>query len=231
MAFYKGYKRHSYGRKRTYGMSKGYRKYKKSRYGGKGLVKMIKAVTLKVAETKSATNDPYWTGAINNTGSLSGGIYQYIAKGTDPNQRVGAKITCRGIKWFGLLMGGQTGAVGDDLWNQIRIVIFTAPSTTVLADLGTAPSITTIWTHENVRKYQKVLYDKKFFLRSNAISGNGYLPALRKFKVWIKLNDIMTWSSGTNTNKDIFIYAVSDSSAIPHPSIVEDSITRYWKDI
>lgn len=211
---------------------KGTRKGRK-RSSAKSITAIVRHEMGKELETKMVTNLPYWTGNITTTGALSGGLFTYITLGTSANQRIGDEIHCRGIRWSGIMKGGQSGSGGitDDAWNRVTIVIFEGAAGLTLSSLGTsAPQNDTIWNKEYVQNIGKVMYKRTFLLKPGGVDGSGYQIAVQQFHIYVKLNMKITYYSTNKPDKDYYVYAVSDSGASPYPSIPSDNMTIYYKD-
>lgn len=226
------YKKRGYRKYTKYGNRKRY--YNRRKGSKKNLAKMVKAITLKQVETKFKSWNPYdATTAITSTGRMPGaGFFGGLTQGTGRDQRVGDKILAKGIRWTGLLEGGQSQGALDDDYNLVRIVIFKAnKAQMVVGDMGaTAPVMENIFNKENIRYLNQVVYDKKILLKSPGLSGAGYMTASKKIKIWIPLKDTIKWTASNLPDYDFYYWMISDSTAAPSPAFANDQLTIYWKD-
>lgn len=161
-----------------------------------------------------------------------------ITCGYDISQRIGRKISISSFSLEGVLHGGQSGVVADDRYNTVRFVLglwrhntpcvtnaFTMDSLINKAGFSSTGGVSL------VRKYR----DFKVILTSPSPDTTGYMPALKKIKIFIKFRKPLVISfpsvSATSTQNTYFVLSMlSDSSLPPNPGFIAGSYTITWYD-
>lgn len=158
-----------------------------------------------------------------------------IITGTGEGTRVGHEILLRGI-YLNFAVQCASGTES----NNFRICIirpkgtFTTTSVAALAQqiFANQASASTQWLQPIDTDFFDVLYDKKRYIMPQDISGVGsvqerFFTKFLKFKNGIR----MKWNEAdSQPNRDIFLVAISDSSAVSHPGAVAGFCRLYYKD-
>jgi len=159
-------------------------------------------------------------------------LAQLVANGPGINQRIGNAISATAVDIIGTLIGGQSNLVTDDAFNTVRISL-------VEGFPGTSPSGWTVSSLLDPRYFtsmNKVWFDKIIVLRSPSKDSTGYMPAVKEFKVKIRLPRVpflYTGNSGASIkNSELYLCMVSDSSLAPNPGFKSsDTVTFEYSDM
>lgn len=221
------------------------RKFTRSSRKRKPSVKrIVRKEISKAIETKEATFDHSGTGmssigngGVGNAVTLFGHAAN-IAQGTADGQRIGNQITMRGIRYYFPIQN----AVGERI-NHVR-VLYVMPHR-YFPDSGTAATITSdvfgtaswnMFSPVNTDKY-KVLLDKFLYFRnvSNAGSTADSNPETKLIKGFLKINKKIQYdyegiSGATRPDQEVYLLAISDSTAIPNPGALGGYSRVFYKD-
>lgn len=162
-----------------------------------------------------------------------------IAMGGDLGQRIGRKIAVNSFYLDGVLQGGQTNLATDDRFNTVRFVLglwrsrtpCTANSLTMSSMINKSGYGVTGGA-SLIRKFR----DFKVILSTPGADSTGYLPAVRKVRIYVKFRrpiTILFPASAATTTQSMFLIlsVISDSVAIPNPGFTNGSFTLSWYDI
>lgn len=162
-----------------------------------------------------------------------------IAMGGDLGQRIGRKIAVNSFYLDGVLQGGQTNLATDDRFNTVRFVLglwrsrtpCTANSLTMSSMINKSGYSVTGGA-SLIRKFR----DFKVILSTPGADSTGYLPAVRKVRIYVKFRrpiTILFPASAATTTQSMFLIlsVISDSVAIPNPGFTSGSFTLSWYDI
>lgn len=227
--------------RRTYRPAKGRRTYRRKRT----FQKAVKAVIKKTIETK----EKFYPNTAVGGGGMSfysigyGGassittLCSGITQGVAGNQRVGRSIFLRGIYiWFPIGPG--------DSQNYVRIIVARPKGGSVNAstnvataaiDLlsGATSSGTQFLNPIDTDKYQ-VYYDKCVFVHKQPLDGNSSttVEPIKWIRKYIKINRKIEYLDDTSSNcvEDIWMYGISDSSAVTHPGAIAGFVKLYYQD-
>lgn len=167
-------------------------------------------------EEKKNTELKYYDQALtSNAISSSGTIFALsnMGQGNSNDKRLGQQINPKSI-----LM--RFDLFASDSTNSIRLILFkwfdqASPSIATVLENTTWPTLSPL-NLTNSRRSIKVIYDN---LVSTSISTE---ITERVGKVYRKLAGKMNWADGTSGSPmggQLYLLAVSDSSAAPHPSL------------
>jgi hypothetical protein len=153
-----------------------------------------------------------------------------IAQGTDLSNRVGRSIRALTVDWDGTLVGGQSNLSTDDKYNTVRMIVWLG----VAVYIGTPGfSVGGYVDPRYFRQVQKVLFDKKYTLKSFARDSTGYMPAVLHVKDSVKLSlpvDFAGSTTDTECGLVPYVTIVSDSSASPSPGFTSGSLALRFTD-
>ena len=159
--------------------------------------------------------------------------------GADLNHRIGRKIAVTSFYLDGVLQGGQSNLAADDAFNTIRFVLGLwrerAPCTLNglnISSMINKSGYAVTGGVSLIRKYR----DFKVILSTPGADSTGYLPAVRKFKIYVKfrrpINIMFPATTATTTqNKFLILSVISDSVAPPNPGFISGTYSLSWFDI
>lgn len=152
-----------------------------------------------------------------------------IAQGTDLANRTGRSIRLVSVDWSGTLVGGQSNLSTDDKYNTVRIVVWYGVS-----GAGTPGfSVSGYLDPRYFNQVQRIIFDKKYTLKSFAPDSTGYMPAVLEVRESLRLNDLIQFSgTGTGVESGMvpYITIMSDSLAAPSPGFVTGSLAVRFTD-
>lgn len=234
-----GYRKKTYGR-RTYGKRTGYTKR---------VAKIAQNVVNKNIETKEITYpysavgiDPVLGGAASfgsvsyGSGAIVTQLTRGITTGVGDGGRIGNEIVLRGV-YINMAIQCASGTES----NNVRIVVirpkgqFSTSSTAALVQsiFNNATSSATQWLNPIDTDAFKVYYDKKMWIMPKDISATGNVTQkfVTRFLKFGKRGIKMTWNiSNSQPFRDIWVVAISDSTAVSHPGAIAGFIKIYYKD-
>lgn len=211
MAYYRK-RRGVYRRKARKGMRRG------------GMKRLVKRVLYSESETKYSAPTANIAQAIVFGGILHN-FHQspYFVQGVfGQTGYIGSTITNRRLALNYYIQAG------DDT-NQVRVIIGWSKKTLSLADIQTAvPSPLAPW-RQTVKK-ALILYDKLHMVDTNGDEGQQDC-IVRRLNISLRnMKTVFEGSSGPNVYGHLFMYVMSDSSAVPNPSIDFNYVLSY-KDV
>jgi len=151
--------------------------------------------------------------------------------GTYYYNRVGTAIVARDVQAFFQLQGGQANGVLDDRNNTVRIIVCTGP-----AGLGAPAFANFSVSNANDTRFfpgvHNILYDRRYSLQSPGRDSTGYMPAVLETSFHFRLNLPVVYSANAvnSNNVEIYLVAVSDSSAASHPFITNGAFLVSYTD-
>lgn len=217
------------------------RRRRRTRYGTKKIRRIARSVVMRSVETKEARYSYSSVGGSNyssvsyGAAAIVAGCFGAISQGTGQANRIGNAIFARGIRIYFPVQPG-------DNINNLRFVCVSAKSGTPTQPASTAlfvqnlfsngGSSATQWTYPIDTNRWKVHFDKTFFLKFMAVDGSTStsVPQTRFLKKFVKVNRKIFWDDGNNINNDVYLVAISDSSAVPHPGAIGGFVNCYFKD-
>lgn len=126
-----------------------------------------------------------------------------ISQGDAYNQRDGIKCTLKKIEFVGTLQGGALDlAAGDDMYNQVRLLITKGDKSSPL-NTGSYNFNTTEYATKKTDPnayaggVDRCLFDKTYILQGT-VGHNGYIPASKRIRVVKKVNIPLTFTPGSN---------------------------------
>jgi hypothetical protein len=193
----------------------------------------------KLVNAQKSYVDNFLTYSVNGTtGSIANMGLNTISQGTTLSQRTGDKITVKSITLNGFVQNALS-TLAADAFNNIRIIVLnvTQPNLTAsplaVTDFLEIANYLSLYKKRPAYKY-KVLYDKHWLTNSQTSGGATWQPVnpFRKhFTTTINFPKGLdvTYAPGTTTpiTNNIKILLLSDSLAIPHPSITFYSRINY----
>lgn len=162
-----------------------------------------------------------------------------IATGADVGQRLGRRIAINSFYLDGVLSGGQVNSNLDDAFNTVRFVLglwrSQGPCAANSLDIGSMINKSGYSATGGValiRKYR----DFKVILASPGADSSGYLPAVRKVRIYVKFRrpiNITFPATAATTTQSVFLIlsVISDSVAVPNPGFISGRYTLTWHDI
>lgn len=143
-----------------------------------------------------------------------------IGAGTEYYQRVGRRAFIHNVRLQGALVQGATNSVADDPYNTFKLaLVLAAPSFAPTTDWA----VTTPMGPQQVPGVIKVLWTCTYVVTAKAKDSTGYIPGVQLISEDIPVNTEFQWSSAADvaaSNTGLFLVAVSDSTAVPHPGFV-----------
>lgn len=199
------------------------RRYSRRRYSarrGRRTTRFLTKATFKRWQKKNIELK-YYDYELDSTVDYSGSVFatSLVPQGDGDTTRDGDKICCKALKIHGIIAAADT-------WNYVRLIVFVwkpsavaNPSTgQILVDTGAADAPQSFYVHD-YRKNFTVLWDKTFRV---AVSQPNLTIG---FKKYIRLKDlnINFITAGTSGQNHIYVMAISDSSAVSHPTVLYKS--------
>lgn len=169
------------------------------------------------------------------TTSGSGYNLTAIGTGSSQNNRVGNQIVLKSLRFKGSFYAGTSSLVGNDHNNEIRILVLKVKDPQDISTIAPNNIFTTYSSFStramvDTNKFT-VLYDKTKVTHNS--TEDAIVPAqfdfsinLRKMRVRYTSNQASTPSHG-----QLILYAVSDSSGIPHPTSYSCSVRLKYYDL
>lgn len=204
----------------------------------------VRSVILRTAEPKHQVVNLYtYFGAVDNTWTEHDCFK--IGEGTTQQTRIGEEVYVESIYFYGTLLGGQ-GAISDDAYNQVRIVVglwAASAGDTPLNTMG-ADRVDPLWPKcswtgvdppQLAQQLRYKICDMQLVLRSLGMQSEGdLLPAVKKVKFYKRFRRPikMTWqNTGTAYPKQRLIMSMtSDSSAAPSPGFIDGFLWIKYRD-
>lgn len=216
---------------------------KKKTYGS--IKKMIRSEVLRSQETKELTYQYSNVGSSNfssisyGSSAVVAGFFGAIVQGVNDGQRIGNSLYARGIN-----INFAIQNAGADTQNYVRFLIIqpkkgmatniqpNSTSAFVQSVLSNNGSGTTQWLQPVDTDRFEVLVDKYYWLHDMPVDGatSTYVPQTKFFRKFIKINRKMQWDDSGVINNDVYMIAISDSSAVAHPGVVAGFVRIYYKD-
>lgn len=167
-----------------------------------------------------------------------------VVQGTsNVGHRIGAKIGITSFHVKGTIYGGAVGGVtADDLYNTIRMAIYTTKNQTggsvVNPLLSSSPAITqhTPIRKENVKGLTRVYRDKFMTFQGNPVDADTAAPQGRNIDLFLKFKRpiVVTYDAASGVyHNDVHLYLsfISDSGSIPNPGFTTGWITLNYIDL
>lgn len=172
------------------------------------------------------------------SGAIIYGLAASLAQGTADGQRIGNRVKLRGLRFWLPMQNGDTNNMLRLLFIRPKGVIGSIVPATWIQDIfnGTVSS-TTQWTAPvNTERYQ-VMYDRTIRLAQQPADGSTstVMPMTKIMKGFFKLNTNVQYAYDANTTsylptKEVYVLAISDSAAIPHPGAIGGFVRLYYQD-
>ena len=158
-----------------------------------------------------------------------------IGQGVDNELRVGRKVNPLTLRLNGVLHGGQSNTAVDDSINTVRLILFTGAPNLSAAAAATAWSLNKPGDPARMGGCYSVLLDVTLVLVSPGRDSTGYLPAARHVNYVVSLRQALpelmfSGSDGTTNHTGVYLFALSDSSAMPNPGFVSGGLTIDYLD-
>lgn len=217
------------------------RRIRRGRYGSKKIRRIARSAVFRSMETKEARYSYSNVGSSNfssisyGAAAVVAGCFGAIAQGVGQANRIGNAIWARGVRIYFPVQPG-------DNINNLRFICVSAksgtptqPSSTALFVqnlLSNGGSASTQWTFPVDTNRFRVHFDKTFYLKFNAVDGSTAtsVPTTRFLKKFVKFNRKLFWDDAGIINNDLYLVAISDSSAVPHPGVIGGFVNCYFKD-
>lgn len=188
-------------------------------------VRQVKNLVSRQQEHKVFDNTVGSTG-ISSGGSLYGPLTAPI-QGTGDSQRVGDRITLKKMTF-------REAMVYGDGTNHLRLIIFqwyqnsavAAPLLTDILQTTGNPICSSINDTNMDGKKFKVLHDKVYNLTQNGANGASF-SQIKLYGRRIARKAIQFNPGATSGFNHIYMYAISDSAAVPNPSVTHFSRCEY----
>jgi len=207
----------------------------------KAVARVVRQVMRRSVELKRITPIPLTTSftTISSAWTEVNFADAITSNASDIGNRIGRKIAIRSFYLDGVLQGGQSNLSTDDRFNTVRFVVGLWRNTLPCASSGFDMSsminqsgLSTTGGVNLIRKYR----DFKVVLQSPGQDTTGYLPAVRKVRIYIKFRKpiVITFGSTnatTDQDKRLYLSVRSDSIAPPSPGFVNGSYTATWYDM
>ena len=133
-----------------------------------------------------------------------------ILEGTSPSQRIGRKITVRGIG-LKILINLPQSATASAAWDGYRIILYhdkqaNGATATAAQILDSTPSVN-ILSYRNLSNVNRfrILYDKNFEVNATNAGGSVYVAGQLQLlpKVWVNVNVPIEYSGSTGNISEI----------------------------
>lgn len=195
-------------------------------------------------ETKEYTFKYGSVGAgANNFGSIGYGSSSCVATlctaidaGGSPTQRIGRRITLRGIKIYLPMQPGDNA-------NYLRLFLVRPKGTTqagtnaafVQDVLSSEVSSTTQWAAPIDTDKYEVWFDRTMFMSFHGLNGTTAttIPSTKIVKKFVKINKTVEYLYDSTVSapvREFFLVGISDSTAIAHPGAIGGYVKLYYKD-
>lgn len=194
------------------------KRYKKKRYNrsnSKNLKKVIRSVMYKEMETKH-NSTTYNQVAVSTAALGTARLYHVtgVTQGSGNTNRDGHQIRLSGM-YMNLMYAAA------DTTNILRVIVFRYKGR-----YDVNPITEEVYSILDLDDYD-IKYDK-----THVVSANG--PAIKNIKIGMKFryNNLIQYDDSTATSVTVnpyYVYFVSDSSVVTHPTIT-GQIRTYWKD-
>lgn len=161
-----------------------------------------------------------------------------LAAGTDFTNRVGRDILVHNLLVKGTMFGGAQGSGFDDLYNSVRLLIFTTHRETAgsaLTPLATAGmSINQPILKGNLASLGRIYRDMQIAITNSPISTSDGAPGHRAVNIFIRfkrgLRVHFTHSIAGYNQTQLWVSAISDSAAVPGPGFTIGCIRATFTD-
>jgi len=149
------------------------------------------------------------------------------SQGDGEGERIGRKIRVKSLSFHGILQQGANLLATDDAFNCFRFVLaWWKPF-----NIAPCATISLPFNRPLEKGYpggiyvQRKLFDFTFPMVAHGLEragGDGYVPSLRKFKFYKRLNMTMHWDDDTTNNPDkiLVLSMLSDSAAVTNPGFI-----------
>lgn len=207
------------------------RRRNKNAYRRYGLYTKVKRIQKKIyQDSDNRWKDSWWTSqSMPSTGLITDiALLGTIIQGDNINERAGNKITLKSLYL-------SFNFLASDAYNNMRIILFSVPCSQagtlptidqILASVSTVPialpGVHSPYTKNSTLEF-KIIFDKKFTLQRQQAGAvkptSKWLTIRHKFKK--NGGHPVHYETGTATSPvkgNIYLLAVSDSQAPPHPS-------------
>lgn len=229
------YRRRFKGRRRF----RGRRRFSRRKSGG--LKRWVRKKLDAAVEDKKCVYDITATfGSVSTAGQgfSIGGCMQTV--NAIQGGHVGRKVRIKSLEIKGILSGGQNGTALDEAYNVVRLCVVSArgTSTTTPPAFLLGAGLNAPFQHDitNSASLSKVYMDRYIPMVSNGTeraAGDGLNPHLRfvhYYKRWRNGFPIIYLSDTTATKRDIWIWMLTDSAAVPNPGFVNGWIKVIYED-
>lgn len=192
----------------------------------------------KLVNASKSYVDNFLTYQVSSTGSISNLGLNTISQGDSISQRNGDKITVKSIVLNGYVQNALSN-IAQDAFNNIRVIVLQVHQPNLTAtplqttDFLEIANYMSLYKKRPDYKY-KVLYDKHWLTNSQTSGGAVWQPVNPFRKHWKTVINFpkgldVTYAPGTTTpiTNNIKILLLSDSIAIPHPSVTFYSRINY----
>jgi len=199
---------------------------------------------MKMQPSSAIGGDPGGSGAMSFVSSGYGSsasltcVIQSIAQGTATNNRIGNKIIIRHLHFKGDLEPGDNTNYHRFIifkWKQNRFTSQTTLANYVSAILaGTASSLDQHCSPVDIRSI-KVLYDHHHFMHYGPIDGSTSASIPWKgipIDISLKMNHPVVWDAltGNSYGSDIWMLALTNSTAVAHPGFTNGVLGLWYTD-
>lgn len=177
-------------------------------------------------------------------GSIANAWVEYdsmgaITTGVGLNARVGRKVAVNSIKFKGVFGGGAIGSLGaDDYYNVLRLCIWIGNNPNIGVAVTPLQSSSILLSmpinRDNVRGMGKVLYDKYHAFTNQPYGANICAPATKEITFFHRFKKPLviqyTADSAYYNQRQIWLAAITDSTAVPNPGMIAGYWEMTWYD-
>lgn len=153
-----------------------------------------------------------------------------IGAGTDYYNRVGRQITQQHLSVSGTLVGGQSNLATDDPYNVFRMTVVKGNVGMTFGTWG----LTQVLSADTILGLDRVLYDRCITLSSPGRDSTGYMRAVQRVDISVRLPDVVTHfttaAAGSQNGETCYLVMISDSSVVSNPGFVDGSWVLRFSD-
>lgn len=208
----------------------GKRYFKK--YGKKFVSRSVKAYVNK-AIRRNVEDKIFGSSPAITSNTISNAWQEYslttIPQSVGKVGRVGNQIRIKSFYLTGVMVGGQSNNALDDNRDTLRLIVGLYEGKGGVTPLATAGNLINDIIRTDFNSAQgsliKKYYDRFIILPSMGKDSTGYMPSVRKIKIYKKFKKplLIQWSSDATIypNKNLILSIISDSVAAPSPGFTQ----------
>lgn len=156
-----------------------------------------------------------------------------IIEGTDVDDRVGREIYVDKLEFRATLIGGQSNLATDDKYNVFRLAVLAGTPGTMPLAIASNFSNSYFMDPRGMGGLDVVLFDRSFTLASPGRDSTGYMPPIKEIVIDVPVRRKLKYlgPTGSPSFRELYLVAVSDSSAAPNPGFANGFMTIHYHDV